>query len=190
MIATDHDLAIAIKAGDRHAADELVRRYLPLARRIVARAGVAEVEDVVQAGMLRFYRGIVGTFDPSRSVQAYAWRVFVNESRRWAGRNRRRRANVSTEEPARCDGATTLGDTLTDAHEVDADATVSEQSRMLRAMVAEMAPRRREAMMAAIAGEDVDDAGCELVRRSVEAMRKRVGMAETQRELWSVAGSR
>jgi RNA polymerase sigma factor (sigma-70 family) len=89
----DDDALARVRAGDREAYAELVRRHAPLAVRTASLLGAgAEAEDVVQESFVKAYAGL-GRFREGSAFRPWLLQIVANETRnlhRSAGRRRAR----------------------------------------------------------------------------------------------------
>lgn len=94
-ISADHvdtELITRVRAGDRDAYAELVRRHAPMARRTAALLGAgADADDVVQESLVKAYRALAGFRDGS-DFRAWLLKIVANETRNQHRTLRRRQA--------------------------------------------------------------------------------------------------
>lgn len=90
---TDATIVARVRAGDREAYAELVRRHAPTALRTASLLGAgADAEDVVQEAFVKAYTRL-GTFRDGSPFRPWLLRIVTNETRnlhRGAGRRRAR----------------------------------------------------------------------------------------------------
>lgn len=85
MSPSDHELFAQVRAGDEHAREQLVERYLPLARRLARRYQRSEepLEDLVQVASLGLLKA-VDRYDTARETafSSFAVPTILGELRR------------------------------------------------------------------------------------------------------------
>ncbi len=83
VTVSDGELCRRVSAGDRHAESEIVERYTPLVRKLVAGSNCpvqVDHDDLVQAGLLSVLKA-AKKFDPSRGCKfvTLAWRYVARD---------------------------------------------------------------------------------------------------------------
>ena len=158
-----------LAAGDRDAFDEAFDELWPLIQAFAARhAPPGESDDVAQSALSKlFFRA--AEFDPERDAVAWALGIVAWETRTHRRRTQRRR---ETALDATHDVVASDADSPEDA------ALASERGRLLDAMIAELSPADREAILLAAAGERPSSATFrKRLQRALARLRERWGLS-------------
>ncbi|MEW9572277.1 sigma-70 family RNA polymerase sigma factor [Rhodanobacter sp. Si-c] len=128
----------AAQVGDRVAYERVLADSVVLIRHVARRRGIPadSLDDVVQETLLTVHR-VRHTYDPSRSYDAWlaaiAGRRAVDALRRHGRRRREVHDEIALNQQADPDDASTASEQM-------------QQARRLRAAIAELPPRQREAV--------------------------------------------
>lgn len=132
----DHDLYKRIRAGDKTACDECIRRYTPMVYQLALKllGDEAEAEDVAQETFLNAFRAI-DSFEWRSELSTWLYRIAYNAA---MGRLRKREAqHVSVEELAlRTDGQAVPRQLLDWCCLPERDFETAEARRKLEAAIA------------------------------------------------------
>jgi len=160
MIDPDADLVRAAGAGDRRAAEALVRRHLPrmigVARRMLSDA--AEAEDVAQEVFLRVWREAPRWQPGAAKFETWMHRVALNLC---YDRLRRRR------EKADPDAGLDVADPAPSASEA---WLAQQRAARVRAAMEQLPERQRAALVLVHFQEETNIAAAEMLEISVEAL--------------------
>lgn len=89
---SEADLLASVRAGERDAFADLVRRHAPIAHRTAVLLGAgSDADDVVQEAFVKAYRAL-GTFRPGAPFRPWLLRIVANEARNSHRTASRRRA--------------------------------------------------------------------------------------------------
>ena len=93
----ERDLVVRVQRGDKHAFDELARRYARRAFAVAYRIlrHTHDAEDLVQEAFIAALDGI-GSFDPSRPFSPWFFKIIVNRALNAASARSTRERHVST----------------------------------------------------------------------------------------------
>ena len=148
--AEEHKLIVRMTEGDEKAKNELIERNLRLVAHIAKkyRTNGRDIDDLISIGSLGLIKA-VSTYSPAkgRSLAAYAGRCIENEILMSIRAERKRRGEVSLEEPIGTDGdgnEITVGDVLgTDEDEVFGKTLEKLSADRLKKLVNGLDPRDR-----------------------------------------------
>ena len=98
---SEADLLASVRAGERDAFADLVRRYAPIAHRTAVLLGAgSDADDVVQEAFVKAYRAL-GTFRADAPFRPWLLRIVANETRNlYRTASRRRVREHRAENPA------------------------------------------------------------------------------------------
>lgn len=143
----------ALRQGDLHARDEIIRHNLRLVAHIVKKyyAAPGEQEDLISIGTIGLIKA-VNSFDSEKQARfsTYASKCIENEIRMQFRRMRKNPGTVSMQEPiesGRDGGGLTVIDVLPDDFMMDEDYEGREEVAQLRRLVQTLGGRERQVIV-------------------------------------------